>query len=429
MVSVESTESKKGYEETACSESFDVRLVGFLDFVTDLQKQGLLDGEVLITRGGQILLNLQNKEINSVDEGNERQFMIGSVSKQFFAAALLKSLYDSSDYPTTEQKVEDVKRRLHHPISDFLPEKATIWNGNMPSWAGEVSLHHLLTHTSGIPNYTDSQGYRCPNSLDKKLYWLETYHKPSEIIDLISKEPLLFPPGSKFSYCNTGYVIITEVIETITSLSASEYVQQILFDSLGLSSTISPRQGKWNELKCNQKLSRLVAPFQYDLRGDHIALYPQLHCEDISIAQGCGSIISSSADLVKWNQLLHKEKSVLPLELYNLMITPNINGYGYGIVIENNYTGVLYGHDGKIGSYRTRLFYMPKYDISILMLSNIDYDFDKIEDEFNAAMADFKDTIPDKIERRQAALKIVLKKYPFKRGFQMITKEFSKLIR
>ncbi|MCE2982788.1 MAG: beta-lactamase family protein [Parachlamydia sp.] len=382
---------------------------------------------MLVARNGQTLLNLRSEDLVSSEASNEPQFMIGSVSKQFFAVALLKSLYDSSSLETEESKIEDVKRKLHLPISKFLPEESAIWGGSMPTWVDEVSLHHLLNHTSGIPNYTAAEGFKYSKLAEFEKRWYESYRSTSEIIKLISKESSLFPPGLQYSYSNTGYVIIAEAIEAITTLPASQYLQEALFDYTGLSSTVNPAQGQWQVLRLEQKLSRLVAPFQYDPRGDQSDLYPLLHCEDISVAMGGGSIISTSADLLRWNQSLHKEQSLLPKELYRLLVTANMDDYGYGIRIEKNATGVLLGHSGGIGSYRTLLLYMPEYDLSIVVLSSIGSDFDKIESEFKEIDETIKDSVPDEKKRNEAAFKIILEKYPNTRGFEMIVENVNKL--
>lgn len=394
LISVESTtQAETVIEEKITPIDFNCRLVDFLDSVKDLQKRGLLDGEVLVTRNGETLLNLQSEYIASPNASSSPQFMIGSVSKQFFAVALLKALYDFNSCETEELKIEDVKKKLHFPISKFLPEESAIWAGDIPAWAHEISLHHLLTHTSGIPNYTAAEEFGHSTLTHPEKRWYESYRSTSEIIKLISTEPLLFPPGTEYSYCNTGYVIIAEAIEAITSLPASQYLQEALFDHIGLSSTMNPVQGQWSVLKREQKLSRLAEPSKYDPRGDQSNLYPLLHCEDISVAKGGGSIISTSVDLLKWNQSLHKDQSILSKELYRLLTTANMDDYGYGIGIEKNATGILLGHSGAIGSYRTLLLYMSEHDLSIVVLSSICSDFDKIEDEFKEIDETLKDSI------------------------------------
>jgi CubicO group peptidase (beta-lactamase class C family) len=377
-------------------------LENFCDFATDLHKQGLLDGEILIASQDQMLIHLRSEGI-----GEAPQFMIGSVSKQFFAAALLNSLYDSG--------VEDVKRQLHLPLTHFLPEEAEIWSGNMPSWAHEVTLHHLLTHTSGIVNFTSVPNFK---------FWCESYHSPQEILKLIENEPLEFPPGSKFSYCNTGYVLIAEVIEAVTSLPASQYLQQTLFDPLGLTSTSNPPRGKWDALKQNQEYSRLLPPLVYDPTCDLFKTYPLQHPEDISMAKGAGSIISTAVDLHRWNLALHREKTVLPKELYELFLTPDKNGYAYGIGVDTIPAGLFYGHSGGIGSYSTHLLYMPERDLSIVLLSNIGLDFSKIQEEFMAIEGGLRETIFEEEERMEAAAQILFEKYPPARGFEVMMRRF-----
>lgn len=411
-------------KEKAAPVNFDLRLTQFLDFAKDLQKLDLLDGEILIVRDGNVLLSAKSAGI-----GEEAQFMIGSVSKQFFAVALLKALYESSQYETEKLKIADVKEKLYLPISQFLPEESKIWNGEMPRWAQEISLHHLLTHTSGVLDYTNVEGFRHSNPNDSNKLWFESYRSTIEIIKLVSKEPLSFSPGSKHSYCNTGYVIIAEVIEAITSMSASHYIQEALFDPIGLSSTINPDRGKWDELQGDSKQSRLLSPMKYDPRGNCADLYPLLHCEDISVDKGAGSIISTAKDLLTWNLSLHKDKTILPEGLYTLFITPNLDDYAYGIGIKNSDMGLIYSHSGGIDSYRTQLLYMPKTDISFILLSNIRYDFDKIKDEFNALVVSLQDSIADEKECNKAAERMINEKYPLKRGFAILMQEFAKVIK
>lgn len=412
-------------EEKISPAQLEIRLMQFFDFVDDLHTQGLLDGEILVARDQQILLHLRSEEIASADSPNEPQFMIGSVSKQFFAVALLKCLYETSPWKTEELKIADVQAKLHAPLSFFLPREAPIWGGDIPEWAHQISLHHLLTHTSGIPNYTDSK-YEYSEIVDSSKYWFEFPHSTDEIIRMISNEPLLFSPGSQHSYSNTGYVLIAEVIESITLLPVSQYLQEALFNQLDLFSTSNPMHGKWNDFK-QHHLSCIIPPFKYDPRGDQMEIYPALHCEDVSIAKGSGSIISSSMDLLKWNQALHKDRIILPEELYRLLITDNMDNYGYGIGIEFPEMGVIFGHSGRIGSYQTLLLYTPEYDLSIIVLSHICYDFDQIEEELQEIEKLLQETIPDEKERDQKAFQIILEKYPHTRGFERILEKINQL--
>jgi hypothetical protein len=160
-------------------------------------------------------------------------------------------------------------------------------------------------------------------------------------------------------------------------------------------------------------------------RHDQILL--NLQSEDISVAKGGGSIISTATDLLKWNQSLHQEKSILPEELYQLFITDNMDKYGYGIGVENIDGKTVYDHGGGIGTYQTLLLYMPEDEVSIILLSNIAYDFDKVEDEYKTLLVTLRETFSDEKEREMEAQKVIQEKYPNTRGFEMIGKNTGKL--
>lgn len=127
-------------------QSIDVKLAQFIKTIGNLQNENYLDGEILISIGDKIILHEISKDIESF---KEPIFMIGSISKQFFAIALLKALYESSSGNITD-KISAVKEKLHMPLVSHLPETSPIWAGSMPLWAHTISLHQLLTHTSGI---------------------------------------------------------------------------------------------------------------------------------------------------------------------------------------------------------------------------------------------------------------------------------------
>lgn len=388
--------------------------------LSELEQQGLFDGEVIVSQGGRSLFHLQSSDIASENPLREPQFMVGSVTKQFFAAALLKALYDSSNENTEMAKISDVKKKLHQPILRFLPKHIALWHGKIPAWARTVTLHHLLSHTSGIPNYTESERFNDPLNEDPEKLFFELPREPAEIINLIAHRPLDFEPGSRFSYSNTGYLLIAEVIESITMMPAADYVQKVLFSPIGLISTYNPCTGKSEDIKNDLRCSRLVPEKNYDPTEDSRRLYAPLHTSDISVAKGTGSIISTGSDLLKWNQSLHKSREVLPSALYKLMITENLDGYGYGIGIHKSRFGLAFGHQGSIGTYRSILWYFPDHDLSIVVLCHVCYDWDKVDEEYNALLLNLHKATRDRKKSEQRTAKFILKKYPPIRGFERI---------
>lgn len=403
-----------------------LKLNQFNESVIDLWKQELLDGEVLVVQNDKVLLHLLNHDI---ERFGEPLFMIGSISKQFFAVTLLKALYDSSLSETEGAKVNEVKEKLHSPISRYLPKDSDIWLGHMPEWAHNVTLHHLLTHTSGIPNYTQLEEYYAPIEQEKRF--CELPHSSAEMIQLVSKKELLFSPGSRFSYSNTGYHIIAVIIEEITRKTASEYIQESLFNQIGLLSTTNPSTGRYDELKLNDKYLKLVPQLKYNPKDAQKDVYLEDRFENLSNVKGDGSIISSAFDLLKWNQALHKKRSVLPDQLYTTFIVENLDGYGYGIEISDSSFGKVLNHTGSIDSYNSFLCYCPEYDLSIISLCHISCDYAKLDDEFESLYLSLEETIPDEKERIQEVRKILSEKYPKakSRGVEKINQFISSLFK
>lgn len=395
-----------------------------MEELRELEQSNLLDGQVLIAKGDEWIFSAQNEEIAGTKK--EPQFMIASLSKQFFAAAFLKILFESSPELTEEAKIEYVKSQLAQPLSHFLPSDATIWNGHFPQWAETITPHHLLSHTSGLPNYTQTDKYREP--LDSGKRFFELPHSKGEIVDLIIDNPVLFSPGDKYSYCNTGYVLIAELIEVLSGMPAPAYLQQNIFEPLNLTSTFCPEEGIASTLQQHPRLSGLVSQWNYDLTGEFEGLYPLQSNENITNAIGSGSIISSASDLLKWNLALHKDHSILPEPLYELMIKPNIEGYGYGIGVATSSSGTVYRHRGEIDAFRSRLYYIPQQDLSIIVLTNTTFDWQKLLVEKKKILSTFDEALKDE-EKEKLAAEQLLEKYPDERGFNpivhIIEKNFS----
>jgi CubicO group peptidase (beta-lactamase class C family) len=394
---------------------FSIKLETFMHDIRQLHEEGLLDGECLVAKGSSPILHLRSADVEEVAAGVEPQFMIGSVSKQFFAVALIKALYDGVAAGETEsEKIEQVKQLLQLPLSQFLPEEAPLWGGDMPDWAKEVTLHQLLSHTSGLPNYT-AYGFLEKDASGKRP--CESPTSTQDILKMISKVPLEFAPGSEFSYSNTGYGIIAEVIGTITGMPAAEYLQLALFDPLEMTSTSNPVVG--NELKLresNPRCSHLVPEKMYDAPGGSATLELPLFYEDISGVQGSGSVISTASDLLKWNEALHDKQMVLPKALYELAISENKGGYAYGICRYESRVGLSLHHLGEVGKYVTKAHYFPEQKVSIIQLYYVGIDESKIEIESAELMVELEEVIPDDVKRHEEVMRRMGEKYPDTRG-------------
>lgn len=163
---------------------------------------GYFMGSVLVARGSEILLSqgygMANLEHN-VPNAPHTKFCIGSVTKQFTATAILQ---------LQQQGLLDVSQA----ISTYLPEYPK---------GEQITVHHLLNHTAGIYNYTDAlENPYLRVTLDEVIAWFS--------------EPLEFKPGKRFKYCNSGYVLLTKIIETISGQFYVDYLGNQLFEPLGM---------------------------------------------------------------------------------------------------------------------------------------------------------------------------------------------------
>ena len=391
----------------------------FCEFVQELEQKNILDGEVCVIKGDTIVLHECSKELLACAPKGKAQFLIGSLSKQFTAVALLHVLYTTSIGFTEAEKCADVKKQLHKPLSFFLPFDALIWSGAMPAWADEVTLHHLLSHTSGISSFIkiifDRSGF------DGIWQYLSRPHTAAERVSFIVQEPLAFEPGTSYCYSNDGYMLLAEVIEAVSGMPFSRYVEN-LCNSIGMTDTGHPDFGNWKQIKQEPYYGCLMQELIYSvICTESPLLEPSINmCHDISNVRGAGGIVSTMQDLIRWNNVLHKTENLLPKALYELLIKPNLEGYGYGII--NN--GVMLWHNGRIDSYSSDMIYVPDEDLLIIVLCHIDHDETMLRTAC-ALEAVLQKIIPNAIERQALGNKFLvdlIEKYPPIRGAELIRK-------
>lgn len=181
------------------------------DVETVLQRTGTPGATILVAQHGRIvyrhaygLRDREHKRPATVDSYYE----IGSITKQFTAAAIL-------------QLQEAGKLHLDDKLSVYLPHAPD---------AGEVTLRQLLSHTSGMPEYLDAVD--AAKAIDKPASF-------DKLMSYITGKPLDFPPGSRWSYSNTGYILAGRVIEVVSHESYRQYVQTHLLDPAGMTHTFT----------------------------------------------------------------------------------------------------------------------------------------------------------------------------------------------
>jgi D-alanyl-D-alanine carboxypeptidase len=263
---------------------------------------------------------------------------IGSVTKTFVAAAIL-------------QLAEEGQLALDDPTS--------AWVEGVPD--GEaITLRMLLSHRSGLFNYTEDPGFWTAALGEPEKKWT-----PAELVAWAVAEPPLFAPGADFSYSNTNYIVLGMVAEAASGQELGALVRERFLDPLALERT------SFDGLE----------PVAGDLAHGYLANGDDAtHYMDPSWAWAAGAIVSDVGDLVRWSAQLYGG-DVLSAEMREAMVTaigylaPG-NGYGLGaIIVEPPAAPVTaYGHGGDIPGYHTHVFYMPDQQAAFAAVTNGDDD-------------------------------------------------------
>ena len=292
---------------------------------------------VLLARGDEVLYRgacgSANLELG-VPLTADQVFRIGSVTKQFAAAAALKL-------------AEAGKLSLDDPLTKFVP--------GYPG-GDKVNVRMLLNHTSGLRSYTDVPGVMTGTPIMRDLGTME-------LIDTFKAEKPDFAPGEGWHYNNSGYVLLGAVIEAASGKPWHVYLDEVLFKPLGMAHT---RYGNIQEGVIPGHVDGYTRSGDRWARAGHLSM-TQPHA--------AGALVSTVDDLLKWNRALHEGK-VLQDASYRAMITP------VGKAVENNYgfgisTGTLRGvpqlqHGGGIHGFSAYLLYLPGSDTSVAVLYNAD---------------------------------------------------------
>lgn len=288
-------------------------------------------GTVLVAKGNQVLLDKGYGAANvewSIANAPDTKFRLGSVTKQFTAASVLLLQ-------------ERGKLKTADPVSKYVSDLPASWNA--------ITIAQLLHHTSGIANFTAQKEYRSIEPFAKK---------PEEILTLVRDLPLRFEPGSRFEYSNSGYVLLGQLIEQLSGESYGEFVSKNIFAPLGM-------QGSgydWNATI----LPRRAAGYERNGKGLVNAGFINM-----SIPHAAGALYSTTHDLLRWNRGLYEGKLLKPESLQE-MLTPGLQGYGYGVAVRDTSAGKELQHAGGIEGFSTTLSYRFKDKVTVIVLSNVE---------------------------------------------------------
>lgn len=274
------------------------------------------NGSVLVAEKGQVIFKkgygMANMEWN-IPNAPDTKFRLGSITKQFTAMLIM-------------QLVEKGKLKLAGKITDYLPD--------YPKASGDkITIHHLLTHTSGIPNYTNFPKFF--ETLSREPVTPEAFTKKFDSM------PLDFEPGTKFSYSNSGYFLLGVIIEKVTGKPYADVLTENILKPAQLDNT-------------GYDLFSPILPKRatgYEKKNGGYVNSPYL---DMTIPYAAGSMYSTVEDLYRWDQALYTDK-LLSASGKAIMYTPFLDGYAYGWGVRNAKIGqlkdslLLIEHTGEIG--------------------------------------------------------------------------------
>jgi len=314
-------------------------LIAAIDAIAEaaLQDGPLAGLSIGVAQGSEILLakgyGFAHLE-HSVPATAETVYRLGSITKQFTAVLIL-------------QLVEEGKLRLEDELANYLAD--------FPLQGHRVTLHQLLTHTSGIKSYT---------GLGAK-FWREASRLDlthEQLLALIKDEPFDFSPGEEWFYNNSGYYLLGLVIEKVTGKSYAEVLRERIFAPLGMTASSY----------CDERaiVRHRAAGYTRTPKG-------LVNAEPLSMTSpySAGALCSTVLDLLKWRRAL-TENRLISRNSYELMTRPTTLAdgtsvvYGYGLIMSKLETVPSITHGGGINGFQTQLAYYPAADLTIVVLVN-----------------------------------------------------------
>ena len=321
-----------GTERAALSETQKTAAARMDTYLESMRDNAFFSGTVLVKQGDTVILRKGYGQATAeVPNGPSTVFQIGSVTKQFTAAAIMKL-------------VEKGKIDLHAPINNYLPDayKPNKWN--------DVTVHQLLSHTSGIHEFGDREDY----DIACKDMTVE-----GELQEARKKE-LDFRPGEEHRYSNTGYHLLGKIIHEVSGSSYRQFIEEEILAPANMTSSgvidesYKPSAQAAIGLTFNEQKTAL----EEEKRSDFHLFYAS------------GAIFSTVDDLAKWSQVLDGGTLVLGDLSIERMKTPVLSGYGYGLRSGEEHGQRFVSHAGGVSGFVSEFSKYPDSDFLVVVLSN-----------------------------------------------------------
>lgn len=291
----------------------------------------LFHGSVLVAHNGEVLLH---KGYGYRNAGSAQRhdsssiFQIGSVTKQFTAALILK---------LQEQGKLSVDDRLSKYFPDYL-------NGD------KITIRHLLNHTSGIFNYTVNRGF-----MEKEVADIKT---SEYMIGLFKDKPLDFEPGAKYNYSNSAYLLLGYIAEKAGAKPYTRQMHEWIFRPLKM------QRSGFNFTSLDHPAKAVGYSF---ITADTTRKAPIV---DSTVSGAAGAIYSTTGDLYAWANAVLDGK-ILSDSSWSAALTPGKQNYGYGWVIDSMHARKVYHHSGGIHGFNSNIAIFPEDRSVVILLSNV----------------------------------------------------------
>ena len=312
------------------------------ELLNTYEAYGKFNGSVLVSEQAKVIykkgFGMANMEWDIPNKPNTKH-RLGSITKQFTAMLIL-------------QLVAEGKLDLQAPITAYLPD--------YPKASGDlITIHHLLTHTSGIPNYTAFPKFMQDESRNP--------YSPEDFVKKFDEKALDFTPGDKFSYSNSGYFLLGVIAEKLSGKSYEQLLHEKIFTPLKMNDTGFDNHG---DILKNRATG-------YEKQGKN---YVNSQYIDMTIPYAAGSMYSSVEDLYLWDQALYTT-TLLPKKYMTMYFEPYIPAfgsaqyaYGWGVGYEKigSSTDSIYaiGHGGGINGFNTNISRTTSNKSMIVLLNN-----------------------------------------------------------
>jgi CubicO group peptidase (beta-lactamase class C family) len=339
-------------------------------YLNAVEATGRFHGYVLVTEKGKTLhasgygySNYATKEKGTA----QTRYQVGSVTKQFTATIILKL-------------AEQGKLSLGDKLSKYFPD--------FPK-ADRVTIEHLLTHTSGIFNYTNS------GSAFDSLRGISSTRE--DMMRMIAAYPYDFEPGTRWSYSNSAYSLLGYIIEKASGKTWEQHVREIIFVPLGMT-----RSGF-----DYRKAPALKATGYYVIDGDKTIPSAVI---DSSISFSAGAIYTTPEDLAKWDISLMQQPVISTASLRDAW-TPRMNKYGLGWFMDTIHQKPAIHHGGSIDGFMAQNIIVPQEGISVTVMLNAEmYDGDKVARDILGILYGIPAKLPE-IQKEIAVPASVLQQY------------------